>query len=112
MKLPSVWNEKLNQFQKLLFVRCLRSQFMFAFIDMHREELFSAGMAAYVEKILGKAFIQPPPFDIERFFNSSSPETPLIFILTPGRQNIDSQSSQFNLYFHRLRSYQPAASVC
>jgi len=38
----------------------------------------------YVARKLGKSFVEPPPFDLEKSFNDSSPLTPLIFILSHG----------------------------
>ena len=38
----------------------------------------------YVARKLGKSFVEPPPFDLEKSFGDSSPLTPLIFILSHG----------------------------
>ena len=38
----------------------------------------------FVARKLGKSFVEPPPFDLEKSFNDSSPFTPLVFILSYG----------------------------
>jgi len=38
----------------------------------------------FVARKLGKSFVEPPPFDLEKSFGDSSPLTPLIFILSYG----------------------------
>jgi len=38
----------------------------------------------FVAKKMGKSFVEPPPFDLEKSFADSSPSTPLIFILSAG----------------------------
>jgi len=42
----------------------------------------------YVLNILGKVFIQSPPFDLKGSFQDSSNTTPIIFILSPGADPI------------------------
>ena len=41
-------------------------------------------MTNFVARKLGKSFVEPPPFDLEKSFNDSSPFTPLVFILSYG----------------------------
>jgi dynein heavy chain len=88
--LPSPW-DKLSDFQvrvhcqqiltslkKLIVLRSLRSnKLTFALSD-------------YVAKHLGPSFIRPPPLNLEKFFKESTPNTPLIFILTPGSDPTES----------------------
>eukprot|EP00742_Colponemidia_sp_Colp-10_P018445 GILJ01021306.1.p1 GENE.GILJ01021306.1~~GILJ01021306.1.p1 ORF type:complete len:799 (-),score=88.78 GILJ01021306.1:48-2444(-) len=69
--LPGAWN-KLNAFQKLLILRCLRP-----------ENIVPAVMD-FVSGKLGRSFIEPPPFSLEASYKDSNPTTALIFILSPG----------------------------
>ena len=41
-------------------------------------------MTNFVATKLGKSFVEPPPFDLEKSFVDSSAVTPLIFILSYG----------------------------
>ncbi|ORX87075.1 hypothetical protein BCR32DRAFT_215666 [Anaeromyces robustus] len=70
--LPGEWEEKLNQFQKLLVIRCLRPDKM------------AASIRNYIIYEMGNEFVEPPPFDLASSFQDSSCCVPLIFILSPG----------------------------
>ena len=70
--LPEPWNSKLSLFQQLLVLRALRP-----------DKLVNA-IQRFVEKEMGRRFIEPPPFDLTKCYTDSSCLTPLIFVLSPG----------------------------
>jgi len=70
--LPGQWETKLNKFQKLLVLRCLRPDKM------------AAAIRNYIIYEMGNEFVEPPPFDLASSFQDSSCCVPLIFILSPG----------------------------
>ncbi|GLC56009.1 hypothetical protein PLESTB_001054700 [Pleodorina starrii] len=72
MPLEHPWNEQLDSFQKLLFLRCLRP------------DKVTGAVQAFVSEHLGQRFIEPPPFDLSTCYKESSPAVPLIFVLSPG----------------------------
>jgi dynein heavy chain len=69
---PPPWNTRLNIFQQLLILRCLR------------EERVIFKVRLVVEAFLGSFFSDPPPFDMNITFQSSDFQTPIVFILSPG----------------------------
>jgi dynein heavy chain len=70
--MPGIWDSKLTTFEKLLVVNALRP------------DKFVNAVAVFIERQMGKTFVSPPPFDIGRSFEDSNCLTPLIFILSPG----------------------------
>ncbi|XP_049589438.1 dynein axonemal heavy chain 1 [Syngnathus scovelli] len=70
--LPGKWNTTLDQFQKLLVLRCLRA------------DCLVQGIQDFVALKLGQRFIEPQTSDLAVVFKESSPSSPLIFILSPG----------------------------
>ena len=72
MPLPGIWDLKLTSFEKLLLLRALRP------------DKLSAGISTFIEREMGSKFVSPPPFDISKSFEDSNCLTPLIFILSPG----------------------------
>jgi dynein heavy chain len=70
--LPGKWNTHLDQFQKLLVLRCLRS------------DKVTAAVQNFVAATLGEKFIEPQTSDLMASFKESSPSSPLIFVLSPG----------------------------
>ncbi|CAG9798387.1 unnamed protein product [Chironomus riparius] len=62
----------LTAFEKLLFINAIRP------------DRFIAAVVVFIERVMGKTFISPPPFDISKSFEDSNCLTPLIFILSPG----------------------------
>ena len=59
--LDDVFNDKLNEFQKLLVIRCIRP------------DRFMLGVTDFVSGKLGQRFIEPPPFDLEACFSQEMP---------------------------------------
>ncbi|CAH2067322.1 unnamed protein product, partial [Iphiclides podalirius] len=70
--LPEPWNSKLDAFQKLMVLRCMRMDMMVP------------GVQNFVEGQLGKQFIEPPLFDLSSSYSESHCCIPLLFVLTPG----------------------------
>ncbi|KAF1784043.1 P-loop containing nucleoside triphosphate hydrolase [Phytophthora cactorum] len=63
--LPEPWDSTLTNFQKLLVLR------------VFREEMLVFGTREFF-------FTESPPFDLGGCYRDSKPETPLIFVLSPG----------------------------
>jgi dynein heavy chain len=72
LAVPGIWESKLTTFEKLLLINAIRP------------DRFIAAVAVFIERQMGRSFISPPPFDIGRSFEDSNCLTPLIFILSPG----------------------------
>ena len=70
--LPGKWNFGLSQFQKILVLRCLRS------------DRVTSGIQDFVSNQLGERFVEPQTSDLSALFKESYPTTPLIFVLSPG----------------------------
>ncbi|XP_066927305.1 dynein axonemal heavy chain 1-like isoform X2 [Clytia hemisphaerica] len=69
---PGQWAECLDNFQKLLVLRCIRA------------DKVTNAMQDFVAGHLGQRFIEPQTADLGQVFKDSSPTTPLIFVLSPG----------------------------
>ncbi|XP_078663939.1 dynein axonemal heavy chain 1-like [Branchiostoma floridae x Branchiostoma belcheri] len=70
--LPGSWNTELDTFQKMLVIKCLRS------------DMVTNAMQDYVAHMLGQRFIEPQTADLSVTYKDSSPTTPLIFVLSTG----------------------------
>uniref|UniRef100_A0A6I8PKH9 Dynein axonemal heavy chain 1 n=1 Tax=Ornithorhynchus anatinus TaxID=9258 RepID=A0A6I8PKH9_ORNAN len=70
--LPGRWNNRLDQFQKLLVLRCLRG------------DKVTNAMQDFIANNLEPRFIEPHTADLMTVFKESSTTTPLIFVLSPG----------------------------
>ncbi|KAI8929129.1 dynein heavy chain domain-containing protein [Entophlyctis helioformis] len=71
IQFPGRWGS-LNEFQRLLIVRALRSEKMVPCLQ------------DFVKVKLGHKFIEPPTFDLAGSYEDSNNRSPLIFILSPG----------------------------
>ena len=72
VELPPPYDKKLNAFQKIVILRCLRP------------DKVVPAVTAYVSQNMGKRFVEPLPFDLGASFADSSFNTPLIFVLSQG----------------------------
>ncbi|XP_050498494.1 dynein axonemal heavy chain 2 [Diabrotica virgifera virgifera] len=66
------WDGICNEFQKMLFIRSLR------------QDRVSFALSNFIVNQLGPQFVEPPVLDIKAVLEESSPQTPLIFVLSPG----------------------------
>ncbi len=71
-ELPSEWESKCNELQRLLLVRCLRPD----------RVVFAA--TGYASSALGRRFVEPPVLDLGETLNDSTAQSPLIFVLSAG----------------------------
>lgn len=78
--LPGPWCEQLNELQKMIILRCLRPDKM------------ESSVAKFVNSKLGKKFVQPPPFDLNKSYMDSNSTVPLVFVLSPGADPMASKS--------------------
>jgi dynein heavy chain, axonemal len=70
--MPEYWNNKLNYFQKILFLKALRSDKVIPAIQN------------WITEQMGERFIISPTFDLAKCYKDSSIQTPLIFVLSAG----------------------------
>ncbi|XP_041978336.1 dynein axonemal heavy chain 3 [Aricia agestis] len=64
--------DKLEGIAKLVVFRCIRPDKLVPLVR------------AYVTERLGRAYVEPPPFDLARTYADSVAASPLIFVLSPG----------------------------
>uniref|UniRef100_A0A4W3IMR6 Dynein axonemal heavy chain 1 n=1 Tax=Callorhinchus milii TaxID=7868 RepID=A0A4W3IMR6_CALMI len=72
MLLPGVLGSRLDAFQRLLVLRCLRA------------DKVTNGMQDFVALNLGQKFIEPQASELSSMFKESGPAVPLVFVLSPG----------------------------
>ena len=70
--MPEKWEKKLNDFQKLLFIKSIR------------QDLLLGAIIDWIILKIGKEFIVPPTFELSKCFKDSTIMTPLIFVLSAG----------------------------
>jgi dynein heavy chain len=70
--LPGEWEGKVSDLQRMCILRCLRlDRLLFA-------------VSRYVAENQGAHFVDPPPFNLNAIYKSSTYKTPLVFVLSPG----------------------------
>uniref|UniRef100_A0A8C3T029 Dynein axonemal heavy chain 12 n=1 Tax=Chelydra serpentina TaxID=8475 RepID=A0A8C3T029_CHESE len=82
--LPKPWDKTLNELQKMIILRCLRSDKMIRCIQPNLI------LSIFVTDKLGKKFVEPPPFDLTKSYLDSNSTIPLIFVLSPGADPMSS----------------------
>ena len=71
-RLPGDWENKLDEFQRMIVLRCLRpDRVVFA-------------CRTFISNNLGSDFIQPPSLDLNHVVQDSTPYTPIVFVLSAG----------------------------
>jgi len=66
------WEEGCTNFQKMLFIRSCRP------------DRISFCITSYIVRNLNQNFVEPPVLDLKAALDDSTPQTPLIFVLSPG----------------------------
>ncbi|KAJ1520022.1 hypothetical protein ONE63_004252 [Megalurothrips usitatus] len=66
------WQEQCTEFQRILIIRALRP------------DRVTFCVSSFIVNTLGARFTEPPVLDIRAVFEDSSPQAPLIFVLSPG----------------------------
>ncbi|XP_076227649.1 dynein axonemal heavy chain 1 [Nomia melanderi] len=69
---PEPWDTELDDFQKMLILKCLRP------------DKVTNAMQLYLAKHLGREFVEPQTTELTAVYNESSPTTPIVFILSVG----------------------------
>ncbi|XP_042277329.1 dynein axonemal heavy chain 10 isoform X2 [Thunnus maccoyii] len=69
---PMKYAENLSDFQKLLLLRCFRV-----------DRVYRA-VTDYVTVTMGEKYVQPPVISFDAIYEQSTPNSPIIFILSPG----------------------------
>ncbi|KAF9413227.1 hypothetical protein HW555_008507 [Spodoptera exigua] len=76
--LPSPWDEKLDIFEKMCVLRCMRLDMMVPAVQN------------YVAVKMGRKFVEPPLFDLASSYADSHCCIPLLFVLTPGSDPMET----------------------
>ncbi|KAJ8726572.1 hypothetical protein PYW07_001270 [Mythimna separata] len=77
-ELPSPWDKNLDMFEKLLVLRCMRRDMMVPAVQN------------YVASTMGQKFVEPPLFDLASSYSDSHCCIPLLFVLTPGSDPMET----------------------
>lgn len=71
-KLPGDWEEKLNNFDKLILIKGFRP------------EKLQYSMVEYIMKEMGKFYVESPSVSMDAIYDDINTYTPLIFVLSAG----------------------------
>lgn len=70
--LPSDWGTKVKGFSRLCILRALRP------------DRINFAVSNFVKQTIGPEFISVPKFDLEKVYKETTPQTPVLFILSAG----------------------------
>ncbi|KAK3924935.1 Dynein heavy chain 10, axonemal [Frankliniella fusca] len=70
--IPMGYSERISPFQKLMIIRCLRV-----------DRVYRA-VTNYIIETMGQEYVMPPVISLDNIFEQSSPQMPVVFILSPG----------------------------
>lgn len=70
--LPCDYASRLSEFEKLMLVRCFRTDRIYLAVTQ------------YVTRVMGEQFVTPPTISFESIWDQSTPNSPIVFILSPG----------------------------
>jgi len=71
-KIPCNYSESLNDFQKLMLLRCFRVDRIYLAVTQ------------YVTNVMGEQFVTPPVLSFDAIWDQSTTLSPIVFILSPG----------------------------
>ncbi len=71
-RFPEEYAESLNEFQKLMLLRCFRVDRIYLAVTQ------------YVTVVMGEQFVTPPVISFESIWDQSTTMSPIVFILSPG----------------------------
>jgi dynein heavy chain, axonemal len=80
--MPGDWSVKTSDLQKLCILRSLRM------------DRLLYGSTKFIASNIGNEFVDPPSFDLKAVYETSTCQTPLIFVLSPG---VDPTAGIFQL---------------
>lgn len=69
---PGLFSTQTSSFQKMMLLRCFRSDRIYRAVNY------------YVTEIMGEEFITPPVVNFKAIFDETTPEVPVVFMLSPG----------------------------
>jgi dynein heavy chain len=71
-KMPSGFDKSLSDYAKLAFLRAIRP------------DRLPAALTKWLGQVMGKHFVEQPPFSMDKCFQETSNLTPVFFVLFPG----------------------------
>uniref|UniRef100_A0AAG5CMJ1 Dynein heavy chain 3, axonemal n=1 Tax=Anopheles atroparvus TaxID=41427 RepID=A0AAG5CMJ1_ANOAO len=79
--------EQQDNLVRLIVLKCLRP------------DKVVPGLQRFIVRNIGQMYVEPPQFDLETSYRDSSPRTPLIFMLSPGSDPMDSILTFANAHY-------------